>query len=247
MKKMLITLTMMAFVTALAGQDQADTIFPGKLETSSGIDSSSGSEFPSHDDNGPAGLESEKDSQLSIGDKEKPKPKKALLARFNEIAIQILFFDVSRGIFKIKKTDRQGVLVLSEDGTQVVNVIEIPLMIGVLIFGGLFFTIWFRFINIRAFKHSIDVIRGKFDRPDHNGEITHFRALTSALSATVGLGNIAGVAIAIQMGGPGAVFWMVLAAIFGMTAKFSSCTLSQMYRKFNTMERFQEAQCIIST
>ena len=103
----------------------------------------------------------------------------------------------------------------------------------VLILGAIFFTFWYRWINISGFKHSIDVIRGKFDRPEDTGEISHFRALTSALSATVGLGNIAGVAIAIQLGGPGAVFWMMVAAVFGMATKFSSCTLSQMYRQVN--------------
>ena len=102
-----------------------------------------------------------------------------------------------------------------------------------LIAGGIFFTFWFRWITIRGLKHSIDVIRGKFDRPEDTGEISHFRALTSALSATVGLGNIAGVAIAIQLGGPGAVFWMIVAAVFGAGEKFCTCVLSQMYRKVN--------------
>ena len=77
------------------------------------------------------------------------------------------------------------------------------------------------------------MVRGKYDNPHNKGEISHFRALTSALSATVGLGNIAGVAIAIYVGGPGAVFWMVVAAVFGMTSKFASCTLSQLYRREN--------------
>ncbi len=108
-----------------------------------------------------------------------------------------------------------------------------PLVVIILIFGGVFFTIFFGFKNIFWFKHAIDVVRGKFDDPEDEGEVSHFRALTSALSATVGLGNIAGVAIAISMGGPGAVFWMTLAGFFGMSAKFVECTLGQMYRKVN--------------
>ena len=100
-----------------------------------------------------------------------------------------------------------------------------------MITGAIFFTFKFNWINVRAFAHAINVIRGKYDDPSNKGEISHFRALTSALSATVGLGNIAGVAVAIYVGGPGAVFWMIIAAIFGMNSKFASCTLSQLYRK----------------
>ena len=99
--------------------------------------------------------------------------------------------------------------------------------------GGIFFTFRFKWINLRGFKHSIQVTMGRYDNPEDKGEISHFRALTSALSATVGLGNIAGVAVAIYFGGPGAVFWMIFMAIFGMTSKFASCTLSQLYRKEN--------------
>ena len=115
-----------------------------------------------------------------------------------------------------------------EEGTS-----SIPFVVVILVVGSVFFTFWYGWINVRGFKHSIDVIRGKYDNPEDKGEISHFRALTSALSATVGLGNIAGVAIAIQLGGPGAVFWMLATAVFGMTAKFSSCTLAQLYRQQN--------------
>ena len=108
--------------------------------------------------------------------------------------------------------------------------VGIPFIIVVLVAGGIFFTIRYGFVNVRLFKHGIDCVRGKFDDPDDPGEISHFRALTSALSATVGLGNIAGVAVAIAAGGPGAIFWMWLVAFFGMSLKFSSCTLAQMYR-----------------
>src|SRR5690606_20372670 len=95
------------------------------------------------------------------------------------------------------------------------------------------FTFRYGFINIRLFTHSLQVIRGRYDDPDDHGEISHFQALTSALSATVGLGNIAGVAIAISQGGAGAVFWMWVVAFFGMSSKFSSCTLAQMYRRIS--------------
>jgi len=108
-----------------------------------------------------------------------------------------------------------------------------PLIVLVLLFGALFFTFYFKFINIKGFKHSIDVIKGKYDNPNDIGQISHFQALTSALSATIGLGNIAGVAVAVSLGGPGAVFWMVFIAFFSMSAKFVSCTLGQLFRKIN--------------
>lgn len=109
--------------------------------------------------------------------------------------------------------------------------VDFPVVLLVLIFGGMFFTLRFGFVNVRMFRHSIDVIRGRFDRPEDEGEVSHFQALTSALSATVGLGNIAGVAAAIAMGGPGAIFWMWMAAFFGMSLKFTSCSLAQYYRR----------------
>ena len=110
---------------------------------------------------------------------------------------------------------------------------SIPLIIVLLLSGGIFFTFRFSFINIRMFGHSLRVVRGHYDDPEDQGEISHFQALTSALSATVGLGNIAGVAVAISQGGPGAVFWMWVVAFFGMSSKFSSCTLAQMYRRIS--------------
>lgn len=128
----------------------------------------------------------------------------------------LLFFDVARGALK--------------DGT------AIPLIVLVLFLGGVFFTFRFGFINLRLFGHSIAIIRGKYDNPKDHGEISHFQALTSALSATVGLGNIAGVAIAISKGGPGALFWMWVIAFFGMSSKFSSCALAQVYRQVGNDE-----------
>ena len=108
-----------------------------------------------------------------------------------------------------------------------------PLIVLILLFGSLIFTLYFKFINVRGFSHSIDIIKGKYDNPRDTGQISHFQALTSALSATIGLGNIAGVAVAVSLGGPGAVFWMVFIAFFSMSAKFVSATLGQLYRKIN--------------
>lgn len=110
----------------------------------------------------------------------------------------------------------------------------IPFIVVWLVFGALFFTIKMRFINFRGIKHAIDLLRGKFDDPDNKGEVSHFQALTTALSATVGLGNIAGVAIAISLGGPGATFWMICAGILGMASKFTECTLGVKYRFINS-------------
>jgi AGCS family alanine or glycine:cation symporter len=90
-----------------------------------------------------------------------------------------------------------------------------------------------KFINLRAFRHSWDLIRGKYSKPGDKGEVSHFQALTTAISATVGLGNISGVAIAIVMGGPGATFWMIIAGFFGMSLKFAECTLGVKYRKMD--------------
>lgn len=105
----------------------------------------------------------------------------------------------------------------------------IPLVIG-LVGSGIFFTIYFGFPQIRFFKHAIDIVCGKYEDPNNKGEISSFQALCSALSATVGLGNIAGVAIAISLGGPGAVFWLWVAGFIGMCTKFTEVTLSLKYR-----------------
>ena len=170
----------------------------------------------------------------SQGSEDNAETTPSFLAGVNSKIFKVLFFDVTRGSMQIDEVDRDGSPVLDGSGTAKKKTIQVPFIVLVLMLGAIFFTFWYRWINIRGFKHAIDVIRGKHDKPEDTGEISHFRALTSALSATVGLGNIAGVAVAIQLGGPGAVFWMLIAAVFGMTAKFSSCTLSQMYRKINT-------------
>jgi AGCS family alanine or glycine:cation symporter len=100
-----------------------------------------------------------------------------------------------------------------------------------LVIGGLLLTIYSRFLPFRAMGHAVQVLRGKYDDPNDPGEISHFQALATALSSTIGLGNIGGVAIAISQGGPGAVFWMWVAALLGMTTKFFTCTLAVMYRE----------------
>lgn len=109
----------------------------------------------------------------------------------------------------------------------------IPFVLIWLVVGAAFFTIFFKFVNFRGFRHALDVVRGKYDDPNHKGEVSHFQALTAALSGTVGIGNIAGVAVAVSLGGPGATFWMIVAGILGMSAKFVECTLGVKYRKVN--------------
>jgi len=107
-----------------------------------------------------------------------------------------------------------------------------PFIVAWLIIGAVYLTFRFGFINIRMMGHAIGILRGKYRSAEAKGDVTSFQALTTALSATVGLGNIAGVAIAVSIGGPGATFWMIVAGFFGMTSKFTEVTLAQMYREF---------------
>ena len=100
-----------------------------------------------------------------------------------------------------------------------------------LISAGIYFTIAGRFLPFRGIRHAWQILRGKLDDPNDPGEIKHFHALTSALSATLGMGNISGVAIGLMVGGPGAIFWMWIAGLVGMSTKFFTCTLACMYRK----------------
>ena len=109
--------------------------------------------------------------------------------------------------------------------------ISLPAVVVWLVLGAVFFTFRMAFINLRGFSHAIAVTAGKYDSEEDEGEVSHFQALSSALSATVGLGNIAGVAVAVAVGGPGAIVWMVIAGFLGMSSKFVECTLGQMYRK----------------
>ncbi|GGX74697.1 alanine glycine permease [Litorimonas cladophorae] len=110
---------------------------------------------------------------------------------------------------------------------------DVPLIVCWLIFGAVFFTGYLGFINVRGFKHAVNIVRGKFADPLHEGEISHFQALTAAVSGTVGIGNIAGVAITVSAGGPGAIFWLIVAGLIGMTTKFVECTLGVKYRQKN--------------
>ena len=100
--------------------------------------------------------------------------------------------------------------------------------------GGIFFLIYSRLTPFRYFKHAFEILLGKHDDPDDEGQISHFQALSTALSSTVGIGNIAGVAVAISFGGPGALFWMWISAIVGMATKFFTCSLGIMYRGYDS-------------
>ncbi|WP_149193372.1 alanine/glycine:cation symporter family protein [Luteimonas suaedae] len=110
---------------------------------------------------------------------------------------------------------------------------SLPFVVLWLLIAASAFTLYFRFINVRGFAQGYRLIRGDFSRKDDPGEVTHFQALATALSGTVGLGNIAGVAIAISIGGPGATFWMIVAGLLGMSSKFAECTLGVKYRRIN--------------
>ncbi|MGB0403750.1 MAG: alanine/glycine:cation symporter family protein [Salibacteraceae bacterium] len=124
--------------------------------------------------------------------------------------------------------DDSGNPVLDSSGAPLEK--KIPLVVIWLVFGALFFTIRMKFINFRGVKHAIELVQGKFSDPNDKGEVSHFQALATALSATVGLGNIAGVAVAISLGGAGATFWMITAGLLGMASKFVECTLGVKYR-----------------
>ena len=115
--------------------------------------------------------------------------------------------------------------------------IQLPIVVVWLVLGALFFTFRFQFVNFRGFRHGIDCVRGRYSEPGDAGEISHFQALSAALSATVGLGNIAGVAFAVGIGGPGAVFWMIIGGLLGMSSKFAECTLGQRYRTIDEQGR----------
>jgi len=141
---------------------------------------------------------------------------------------KVLFFDFGTGPSK----DASGAVI--DQGWLGAS---IPLIIVWLTGGAIYLTFRMGLINIRGFWHALRITKGDYDNPDDAGEVTHFQALASALSATVGLGNIAGVALAVGAGGPGALFWMILAGMFGMTSKFVECTLAQLYRKVDSSGR----------
>ncbi|GGT60175.1 alanine/glycine:cation symporter family protein [Streptomyces althioticus] len=108
---------------------------------------------------------------------------------------------------------------------------DLPLIVAWLVIAGLVFTAWFGLIQARKLKLAFDVVRGRYDEKDSPGEVSHFQALTAAVSGTVGLGNIAGVAVAVSIGGPGATFWMILCGLLGMATKFVEVTLGVKYRE----------------
>lgn len=108
---------------------------------------------------------------------------------------------------------------------------ELPLIVAWLVVAGLVFTGWFGVVQLRKFRLAVDVVRGKYDEEGSTGEVNHFQALTAAVSGTVGLGNIAGVAVAVSIGGPGATFWMILCGLLGMATKFVEVTLGVKYRE----------------
>ncbi len=110
---------------------------------------------------------------------------------------------------------------------------QLPLVVLWLVIGSVFFTIYTRFIGLRAFKHAIELVRGDYSDPNSHGEVSHFQALATAVSGTVGIGNIGGVAVAVTVGGPGATFWLIMAGVLGMSTKFVECTLGVKYRTEN--------------
>ena len=142
-------------------------------------------------------------------------------------------------VYKVKNVERDEKMTLqtplSHDvelafiGLPVVD--GIPFIVFWLVLGAVFFTFKMNFVNLRGFKHAIELVRGKYDKPEDEGEVSHFQALATALSGTVGTGNIGGVALAIFLGGPAALFWMWATAFFGMTTKFVEVTLSHKYRE----------------
>ena len=136
---------------------------------------------------------------------------KELFVYINTFFDNILFFDIFFGMI---------------EGT------TFPFVVAWLIGGGVYLTFKMGFVNLRMFKHSFNIVRGKYHTKEDKGLISPFQSLATALSATVGIGNIAAVSIAISLGGPGAAFWMIMAGFLGMTLKFTEVTLSLKYREF---------------
>ncbi|MDX2360062.1 MAG: alanine/glycine:cation symporter family protein [Crocinitomicaceae bacterium] len=168
-------------------------------------------------------------------------------------------FELISGNGTVRKINGELYLVVHDPGTYELSLsgtyLSMPLVLIILIAGALFFTVFFKFANFTLIRTAVKIVKGDYDDIDHHtadiaegdptpggdvfetiaveaeGEVSHFQALTAALSATVGLGNIAGVAVAISLGGPGATFWMILAGFLGMATKFTECTLGVKYRE----------------
>ena len=172
-----------------------------------------------------------------------PAPEKTWEEKVDEAVGEYLVGPIAKAFFydlifwdneEVPVLDEAGKPRLDEDGDPITvtdKKLQLPLLVLWLVLGAIFFTVRMGLINVRGFKHAIGLTRGHYDNPDDVGEVNHFQALTAALSATVGLGNIAGVAIAVGSGGPGATFWMMVAGFLGMASKFSECTLGQKYRE----------------
>ncbi len=178
----------------------------------------------------------ENDDQIESQANEKADPGDKINAIF-EPAVNFmatwLFWDPfeAMGVYDPVVYNENGEPILGEDGEPIKK--PIPFIVVWLVVGAVFFTIYMRFVNVRGIKHAVSLVKGDYDNPDDEGDVSHFQALTTALSGTVGLGNIASVAVAISIGGPGAVLWMILAGLLGMSSKFVECTLGVKYRTFN--------------
>jgi len=136
------------------------------------------------------------------------------------------------GIYDPVVYDDLGAPVLHPNGSPVTQ--DCWLVVVLLIGAAVWFTFYFGFINVRGFRHAVDITRGKYAKPGDSGEVSQFQALTAALSGTLGLGNISLVAVAIAVGGPGATFWMIVAGLIGMSSKFIECTLGVKYREIDS-------------
>ena len=142
----------------------------------------------------------------------------------------VIFWDPfnAMGLYDNKVYNDDGSVARFPNGD--VRTKSIPFIVIWLIFGALFFTLRMGLIQFWGWRHSLRLVRGKYDDDDAPGEVSHFQALATAVSATVGLGNIAGVAVAVSLGGPGATFWLIVAGLLGMASKFTECTLGVKYR-----------------
>lgn len=175
-------------------------------------------------------------TQSKVSEQKKPTVSQHIdkaFSPFVEMLSEVLFVDPFEfiGIYDPQIYDKHGNPVKNEFGSNVTA--PLRLIVLWLLFGGIFFSLYLRFIGIRGLKHAWDILRGKFAHKGTQGEVSSLQSLTTALSATVGMGNIAGVALAVGIGGPGATFWMIVAGLLGMTLKFAEVTLGIKYRKKN--------------
>ena len=175
-----------------------------------------------------------KDDTLKISSKVETSGMSELFNGFLTPAVNklytVLFWDpfAALNMYDPRITDDNGNIVYHPNGTSKKQ--QIPFIVVWLIIGALVFTFYTRLINFRGVKHAVKLLKGDYEDDSSSGEVSHFQALTTALSATVGLGNIAGVAVAISVGGAGATFWMIIAGLLGMASKFVECTLGVKYR-----------------